>query len=297
MVADMTETAVATPEAPAYTVPMSLSPSRVSSFTSCPMQFRFSSIQKLPEPPGIATTKGTIVHRALELLFVRPPADRTPTALETDLATALDEYSAHPDYVGLRLDDAGAESFRAACTTLIEKYFAMEDPTTVREIGLELWVTAELGNLQLRGIIDRLELDSNGGLVVTDYKTGRAPSGRFEQKSLAGVHFYAFLCEQVFGVIPSKIRLMYLASGETIETVPSAQSVRFITTRTKAVWSAVERACTTGDFRPNQSNLCSWCSFQQWCPAFDGNPDLAETEARAAYAALLAPDSAALATA
>ncbi len=297
MVADMTETAVATPEAPAYTVPMSLSPSRVSSFTSCPMQFRFSSIQKLPEPPGIATTKGTIVHRALELLFVRPPADRTPTALETDLATALDEYSAHPDYVGLRLDDAGAASFRAACTTLIEKYFAMEDPTTVREIGLELWVTAELGNLQLRGIIDRLELDSNGGLVVTDYKTGRAPSGRFEQKSLAGVHFYAFLCEQVFGVIPSKIRLMYLASGETIETVPSAQSVRFITTRTKAVWSAVERACTTGDFRPNQSNLCSWCSFQQWCPAFDGNPDLAETEARAAYAALLAPDSAALATA
>ena len=272
---------------PAYTVPMTLSPSRVGSFTSCPMQFRFSSIQKLPEPPGVATTKGTVVHRALELLFVRPHAERTPEALAVDLDAALVEYSTHPDYVGLQLDEAKAASFRSQCETLIEKYFNMEDPTTIREIGLELWMTADVGNLQLRGIIDRLELDENGGLIVTDYKTGRAPSGRFEQKSLAGVHFYAFLCEQVFGVIPSKIRLMYLASGETIETVPSPQSVKFITTRTKAVWSAVERACTTGDFRPNQSKLCDWCSFQKWCPAFNGNPDLAETEARAEYDALL----------
>ena len=82
---------------------------------------------------------------------------------------------------------------------------------------------------------------------------------------------------------------MYLKTGETIETTPSAQSVKFITTRTKAVWAAVERACTTGDFRPNRSNLCNWCSFQQWCPEFNGDPDLAETEARAAYEALLRP--------
>jgi len=283
--ADMTVTAV---PAPTYPVPMSLSPSRVSSFTSCPMQFRFSSIQKLPEPPGVATTKGTIGHRALELLFVRRAADRTPEALTADMATSLDEYRTHPDYVGLRLEGAAVDTFDRDCHALVDKYFAMEDPTTVREIGLELWMEASVGHLTLRGIIDRLELDANGELVVTDYKTGRAPSGNFEQKSLAGVHFYSFLCEAVFGKRPAKIRLMYLASGETIETVPSAQSVKFITTRTTAVWSAVERACTTGDFRPRKSKLCDWCSFQQWCPEFGGDPSLAATEAVAAYEELLA---------
>ena len=281
----MTDTA--TP-APTFPVPMSLSPSRVSSFTSCPMQFRFSSIEKLPEPPGVATTKGTIVHRALELLFVRPAVARTPEALADDMAAALAEYRTHPDYVGLRLEGDDVERFDRDCHALIERYFAMEDPTTVREIGLELWMEAPVGDLTLRGIIDRLELDADGELVVTDYKTGRAPSGNYEQKSLAGVHFYSFLCEAVFGKRPAKIRLMYLASGETIETVPSAQSVKFITTRTTAVWSAVERACTTGDFRPRQSKLCDWCSFKQWCPAFGGDPALAATEAVAAHAALLA---------
>ena len=270
-----------------YDVPMSLSPSRVSSFTSCPMQFRFSSIEKLPEPPGVATTRGTIVHRALELLFVRPAAERTPESLQADLAVALDEYRTHPDYVGLRLDETAATKFEKECHSLIERYFEMEDPRQVREIGLELWVEAEVGSLTLRGIIDRLELDEDGELVVTDYKTGRAPSGNYEQKSLAGVHFYSFLCEALFGKRPAKIRLMYLKSGETIETTPTAQSVKFITTRTKAVWSAVERACTTGDFRPRQSKLCDYCSFQKWCPAFGGNPDLAATESVAAYDALL----------
>jgi putative RecB family exonuclease len=252
------------------------------------MQFRFSSIEKLPEAPGPATTRGSIVHRALELLFVRPAADRTPEALGHDMVSALDEYRTHPDYVGLGLEGAAVEKFDLDCHALIDKYFAMEDPTTVREIGLELWMEAEVGALTLRGIIDRLELDADGELVVTDYKTGRAPSGNYEQKSLAGVHFYSFLCEAVFGKRPAKIRLMYLSSGETIETVPSAQSVKFITTRTTAVWSAVERACITGDFRPRPSKLCDYCSFQHWCPAFGGDPSLAAAEAAAAHEALLA---------
>jgi putative RecB family exonuclease len=289
-IADSASRASDAPE-PVWPVPSSLSPSRVSSFTSCPMQFRFSSVQRLPEPPSIAATRGSIVHRALELLFELPNAERLPAALQGTLATALDEYATDPDYVGLHLDQAGAAKFRTECDKLIEKYFEMEDPTQIREIGLEIRMAAEVGSLELRGIIDRLELDENGDLIVTDYKTGRAPSGRYEQKSLAGVHFYSFLCEAVLGKRPAKIRLMYLSNGETIETTPSAQSVRFINTRTNAVWKAVERACTTGDFRPNQSKLCDWCSFQRWCPAFGGNPDLAATEAVAAHEALLAGES------
>ncbi|MEM9517039.1 MAG: PD-(D/E)XK nuclease family protein [Actinomycetota bacterium] len=280
----MTDTAAPTP---AYDTPTSLSPSRVSSFTTCPMQFRFSSIDKLPEPPGRATTRGTIVHRALELLFVRPPEQRTAAALDADLATALAEYRTHPDWVGLQLDADDAAAFDRECSRLVERYRTMEDPTRVREIGIELRMEAAVGNLTLRGIIDRLELNADGELVVTDYKTGRAPSNNYEQKSLAGVHFYAFLCQQVLGRRPALIRLMYLSSGETIETVPSEQSVRFITTRTAAVWNAVERACVTGDFRPRTSRICDYCSFQRWCPAFGGDPTLALTEAPAAYTSLI----------
>ena len=53
-----------------FPVPTSLSPSRVEAFTSCPMAFRFASIERLPEAPQAHLTKGSLVHRALELLWV-----------------------------------------------------------------------------------------------------------------------------------------------------------------------------------------------------------------------------------
>ena len=271
-----------------YPVPTSLSPSRVDAFTSCPMAFRFASIEKLPESPSPHATKGSLVHRVLELLFTGPAVSRTIDSAQVCFRRAVDEYSVDPDFTGLDLDEAQKQVFVADAWTLVEAYFRMEDPTTIREIGLELRLEAQVGSLALRGIIDRLELDADGGLVVTDYKTGRAPGLKYEQGRLAGVHFYSFLCEQVLGQRPAAIRLMYLRSGETITALPSAQSVKFITTRTTAVWKAGERACTTGNFQPRQGPLCSSCSFQEWCPAFGGTPELAAVEAPLRHAALVA---------
>jgi len=121
-------------------------------------------------------------------------------------------------------------------------------------------------------------------VVVTDYKAGRVPGVMQEQSRLGGVHFYAFLCDQVFGRRPSQIRLMYLSTGEVITVRPSEQSIQFLPRRTAAVWRAVERACAEADFRPRPGALCDYCAFKAWCPAFGGDPDRAKFEAPAAYA-------------
>lgn len=264
---------------PPWVVPTSLSPSRVESFLSCPLSFRFSSIEKLPDLPSVASTRGSLVHRALELLFVHPAADRTPEALDRAVEAAIAEYRTDPDFTLLDLTPEQTEKFDAECRALAANYLEMEDPTQVREIGLELRLEAAVGDLTLRGIIDRLELDADGELIVTDYKTGRAPSPNWERKSLSGLNFYSFLCESLFGKRPAAIRLMYLSSKETITATPSEQSTKFLTTRTNAVWKAVATACERDDFRARQGPLCNYCSYQQWCPEFGGNPELAATEA------------------
>jgi len=262
-----------------WEVPRNLSPSRVESFLSCPLAFRFNSIEKLVDAPTVATTRGSLVHRALELLFLRPAAERTAAALDRSVATALAEYRDLPEFIELQLDGAAVERFDHDCRSLSAAYLDLEDPSRVHDIGLELKLEAPVGDLTLRGIIDRLDLDEQGELVVTDYKTGRAPSPNWERKSMSGVHFYSFLCESVFGKRPAAIRLMYLKSGEIITAVPSEQSTRFMTTRTTAVWKAVATACERDDFRPRPGALCSFCSYQKWCPEFGGNPELARVEA------------------
>ena len=259
----------------AFPVPRTLSPSKVSSFTDCALAFRFSAIDRLPEPPTPAATKGTLVHAALERLHLLPPAERTPEGGLACLDEAAAELRTDPDYLGLDLSTEQAAAFHAEAADLVRNYFRIEDPTKIQAIGLELKVEAEIDGIRLRGIIDRLELDADGELIVTDYKTGSAPSTQYERKRLSGVHIYSLLCEQMLGRRPRTVQLLYLKAPLAIATVPTDRSTRGTRRTLGAVWQAVERACEREDFRPQRSRLCDFCSFQAYCPSFGGDPDAA----------------------
>jgi putative RecB family exonuclease len=260
-----------------FAPPRSLSPSSVSSFKECPLAFRFSYLERLPEPPSPWTTKGTLVHRALELLLDRPPDERTLDAGLADLARARIELAPHPDFADLDLTDEEWATFDSDAETLVQKYFQLEDPRTVRPIGLELKLEANLGPTRLRGIIDRLELDEHGEFVVTDYKTGSVPSEFWEAKSLNGVHMYALLCERMLGRRPARVQLFYLSKPEAIIATPTDQSIKGVERRTTAMYQAIAQACERDDFRPRPGRLCDFCTFKPYCPAHGGDPlDAAE---------------------
>ena len=252
--------------------PWSLSPSSCSSFKECPLAFRFSYLDRLPEPPAPWTTKGTLVHRALELLLDRPADERSLDAGLADLARRRVELAPHPDFANLDLTDEEWATFEAESESLVHKYFDLEDPRTVNPIGLELKLEADLGRTRLRGIIDRLELDENGEFVVTDYKTGSVPSEFWEAKSLAGVHIYALLCERMLGRRPARVQLFYLSKPEAIIATPTDQSIRGVERRTSAMYDAIANACSRDDFRARPGRLCDFCTFKPYCPAHGGNP-------------------------
>jgi putative RecB family exonuclease len=260
-------------------LPSTLSPSKVSSFTNCALAFRFTNIDRLPEPPSMPAVKGTTVHRALELLFESEPQARTVDRARECLQLALAEMAEDPDYVGLSLDPTAAEAFARDAAVMVERYFTLEDPASVEAVGLEMMLTADLGEVTARGIIDRLERDADGQLVVTDYKTGRAPGPDQHGARMGGVHFYSMLCEHVLGERPARVQLVYLGrEPQIISTPTSEQSNRGTERKVRAVWSAIERACETEDFRPRPGALCRWCSFQAYCPSFGGDPSQAAVQ-------------------
>jgi len=274
----------------ALDVPKTLSPSKVSTFKDCALRFRLSAIDRLEEEPSEAATKGSMVHLALEHLMGRPPAERTVDAALDDLRRAHREMADDPELTALQLDDEQEAAFLASAETLVRNYFRLEDPTQVRGNGLELMLGTDITvdvqgrdasgkrittphNLHIRGIIDRLDIDDDGEITVVDYKSGRAPSERFEQGRLSGVHFYAYLCERFLGKTPAKVQLLYLADPVIITATPSAQSIRGLGRRVEAIWSTVVQACEKESFRPNPGKLCAYCSYHAYCPAQGGSLD------------------------
>jgi putative RecB family exonuclease len=264
----------------ALPVPPTLSPSKVSAFKDCALAFRFSAVERIPTPETVPTAKGTLVHATLQRLFGLEPSERTvDAALDALVVEAALARAEGGDLAALDLDADGEAALLAEAERLVRSYFLLEDPRTITPIGLELRLEVPVGDLRLVGIIDRLELDADGGLVVTDYKTGRAPSDRYEQGKLGGVHFYSLLCEEFFGVRPAKVQLLHLHEPVVITSIPTDQSTRGLRTRVGAIWQAVTQACEREDFRPKPGPLCSWCSFQTWCPQFGGDPDRAAIDA------------------
>ena len=257
-------------------LPGSLSPSAMSAFTSCPLAFRFAYLDRLPEPPSPAASKGTLVHRALEQLLDRPASQRTLANALADLDAARTELAGHPEFELLDLEEDEWRTFHADAEQLVRRYFELEDPTTVHPVGLELKLEATVGDTRLRGIIDRLDYDAaSGGFVVTDYKTGSVPSEAFENSRLAGVHVYALLVERTFGIRPAKVQLYYLSKPEAIIATSSEQKITGVERKTTALWTAIARACARDDFRPSPGRLCDWCTFKPYCPAHGGEPALA----------------------
>ena len=255
-------------EGAAFDLPSTLTPSKMSRFANCPLAFRLSYLEHLPEPPSVDQVRGTLVHRALQLLFSAGGAPGRSKERGLDaLAATWDEPTMRDEVAALGLDERGADRLRRETAALVERYFALEDPTGVHPIGLELDVRVRVGEVELRGIIDRLDPLEDGSVVVVDYKTGRAPRPEQSRSRLAGVRFYAFLCEQLLGVRPREVRLMYLKDQVVVVESPTDQSMRGLRQRAMAIWGAIERACTTGDFRPNPSPLCRSCAFQALCPA------------------------------
>jgi putative RecB family exonuclease len=276
----MGPTEVIEPETAARRPFVALSPSAISAFKSCPLAFRLSYLERIPQPPSVPATRGTLVHAALERLMLAPGPERTPERARACLAEAAAAYADHPEMAGLELGPDETAAMLDDAAQLLDGYFALEDPTRVRPIGLELRMRAQVGRVRLSGVIDRLELDGDGELVVTDYKTGAAPSERREQQTLAPLHLYATLVEQVIGHRPVRVQLLYLAGPEAIRADTDARAAAATIARAEALWSAIGRARARDDFRARPGPLCEWCGYRPHCPAHGG--DLAALLATAA---------------
>lgn len=253
-----------------------LSPSRAADFKQCPLLYRFRAIDRLPEAPSTAQLRGSVVHAALEQLYALPAVQRGPDTALALLDAAWDRVIAGEADLTEGLDgDVRAQLLNEA-RALLSGYYRLEDPTRFEPQSCEQRVEVELADgTLLRGYIDRIDVALNGELRVVDYKTGKAPPvarALAEFKALFQMKFYAVALFRSRGVLPARLRLIYLADGQVLDYTPEHDELLRFEKTLMAIWRAIQTAGQTGDFRPSPSRLCDWCPHQAHCPAFGGTP-------------------------
>lgn len=258
-------------EAPRSRAP-GLSPSRANDYLQCPLLFRFRVVDRLPEPPSPAAVRGTLVHAVLDRLFDAPVGSRTLDAARALLEPCWEALVAErPDCADMADGDRAAWFGPAAA--LLETYFTLEDPNRLQPAERELAVATDLdGELELRGIIDRLDVAPDGALRIVDYKTGRSPAPGFESGALFQMRVYAAVLHRLRGTVPAMLQLIYLGDGTVLRHVPDAAELAMTEAKVRAIWGGIREAARTGEWRPRSGPLCGWCAHQALCPAFGGTP-------------------------
>ena len=252
-----------------------LSPSRAGDFLTCPLLYRFRTVDKLPEPPSPDALRGTVVHQVLEDLFDLPAASRTAAQAGEMLLPAWERLVAAVPEVEEMFGAEGSDraAWLASCRTVLERYFTLEDPRRLEPAERELYVETLLeSRLLLRGFVDRIDVAPDGAIRVVDYKSGRSPHEMFEAKALFQMKFYALVIWRTRGVVPAMLQLVYLGNGELLRYVPDEQDLLATERKVVAIWRAIQRAEESGDWQASPGRLCDWCAHKSICPAWGGTP-------------------------
>lgn len=252
------------------TVLETLSPSRASDFKTCPQLFRFRAIDRLPEPATVYQARGTTAHLALQRLFDRPAEQRTPEALYDLFREAWSELRIE-EYEGLFPSIEDERSWGLESLELLANYFSVEDPRSFDPLDRELDLLEEMDGITIRGILDRMEEVPDGRMVITDYKTGKAPPERYALPAFFALKIYALLIRRRTGRTPDAVKLIYL-NGPTVYEIPVTDAqLDAMDRQLRALWTAIERAIEEERFPTRVSRLCDWCSFRDICPAWEAS--------------------------
>ncbi len=243
--------------------------SRLSTFDTCPLQYRFKYIDriKVEVGPTIEAFLGSRVHNALEWLYDQVRHTRTPTEAEL-LAVYQDRWNAEwTDHIRVIKKDMEAADFRRIGEQCLRAYYARHAPFDEGIVlGLEegFRVALEDGVL-LRGYIDRLMKTPGDVYEVHDYKTNqRLPTPQQAREDEQG-GWYALAVRERFPHA-SDVRLVwhYLRHDEQLVTSRTAAELARLRER---ILRRIRDIETKTVFPAQESALCSWCDYHGICPA------------------------------
>jgi putative RecB family exonuclease len=243
--------------------------SQLSTYETCPHQYKLSYIDKIKvETEGIEAFMGSRVHDALEKLY----RDLKVTKLNS-LEEIIDYYHQSweknwNEMVQIIRKGYSAEDYRRLGEKCITDYYKRYYPFDQgKTLGLEENIYFPLDQekgYSIRGFIDRLALLDHSILEIHDYKTsGRLPTQE-NVNSDRQLAFYQMGVEGKWKDI-QEIRLIwhYLAFDTEIRSSRTPEELHRLRRETLELIQKIE---TDRQFLPKEGPLCNWCDYQGFCP-------------------------------
>jgi len=263
---------------------MPLSYSQLRLYQSCPRQYEFSVIKKLPRGISIAESFGSSVHNTLkrwgELEEVE--SDNNWQLADSQLAMFDQKREANSQKLTANcLKDLWHKSFiidtyesrieadfhRQRGEEIMRKFYEWWSSEKRQVIGIETGFKIDVGGIVVSGRIDRIEKLGRGmedvELKVLDYKT-TLPRTQEEVDADLQLSVYAMAVKELYGEYPSELVMLYL-NDDGVTEIKTERSKNQLQDAVKQI-SLVSAHVKEGEFKPRPSaSTCKRCSYKGVC--------------------------------
>jgi DNA helicase-2/ATP-dependent DNA helicase PcrA len=239
--------------------PLTLSPSAVSGYRSCPQQFLFSRSWSLKEGPKAVLSFGSVMHTTIKRFVdqlrkgVRLPFEEVARIFETEWTSAGFE----DDYQESGYKKDGLEQLRAFHASTLEAPPQILEQEKSFELPLE-------NNVTIIGRMDQVNSLGRKDVEIIDYKTGKPKRDADAKKDLQ-LSLYALAAKEIFEWNPVRLVFHYLQNNQIQVTVRDAKQLD----EAQKIVQEAAADIRAGEFPPKPGFVCRSCAYKPICPAHE----------------------------
>jgi DNA helicase-2/ATP-dependent DNA helicase PcrA len=241
-----------------------LSFSQIETFNTCPLQYRYRYLQKIPLPPSAAQSFGTSLHEVLKDFYHQVQKGKKLSAKK--LIALLDKHWVSSGYTSQSHEKRLKKEGKKMLNDFYEKGF---DPKSKVKDLEQTFIIKVAPDFKVGGRIDRVD-ESSSGIEIYDYKTGRPWDDKKVAASLQ-MTLYAMAATSprsslFYKVNPEEVALSFyfLKTGEK----KSARRDKKDLVKAQKELLEKRNQIQKSDFQPTPSPLCDFCDFRLICEAW-----------------------------
>jgi RecB family exonuclease len=245
---------------PRSSEPLTLSPSAVNGYRTCPQRYLFGYLWSLREGPKAAMTFGAVMHTTIKRFVdqlrkgVKLPFDEVQRILEME----WNSKGFEDEYQEQEYKKDGLEQLRVFHSGMMAELPQPLEQEKTFELPLE-------NDVIIKGRIDQINsLGNKRDVEIVDYKTGRPKKDADAKKDLQ-LSLYALAVKEILELEPVRLVFHYLQDNQRQETTRDAKQLD----EAQKIVQEAAADIRAGEFPTKRGFICRNCAYRPICPAHE----------------------------
>lgn len=260
-----------------YELPTVFSYSQITSYNTCPYQYKLGHILKIPIKGSAWFSFGQTLHSTLQEFYTiikqnysqnQPslfnkanPNNKTKIPGLKELLTIYDQKWLPDWYISL----AQRDEYFANGKRILTDYYKKLTPKPSIPLFMEASFKIKIGNYHLRGRIDRIDELEDKKLHIVDYKTGK-PKVKLSLDDKTQLIIYQIAAEELTqfnSLAPLKeLSYYYLDDNSEISFLATDEEKNLVKNK---LLESIQKIYSNNFYATPSQQTCNYCPFKQIC--------------------------------